>query len=169
MIDYRFHKLYQLYLQLESIDVQDPDITNLKSTDDTRIELIGIRNDINQMIYSFDFMQKKLANSDSRMNYKIQQDKKHFMDRLYKIATAVFELLKHKRTNMQEEFIFKDLYNKINDLSQIKFDDDNIMKIKEELDNISKYLNDSIKMFHKSFFSGLYSFNAPKYQPKNDW
>lgn len=169
MIDYRFHKLYQLYLQLESIDVQDPDITNLKSTDDTRIELIGIRNDINQMIYSFDFMQKKLANSDSRMNYKIQQDKKNFMNRLYKIATAVFELLKHKRTNMQEEFIFKDLYNKINDLSQIKFDDDNIMKIKEELDDISKYLNDSIKMFYKSFFSGLYSFNAPKYQPKNDW
>ena len=170
MVDYRFYKLYQLFLQLESAALQDPDITHLKSGSDTRNDLIDVKNQLTKMMKSFDFIEKMSSSSGSMMDYKLQKDKKHFMDELYNFAMNTFSLLKHKRQNMQEEFIFRDIFNKIYDVSQLKINDPStMMKVKEALDNILKEVNMHIGMFHRSFLSGDYTYQSPKYQKKLDW
>jgi hypothetical protein len=156
MTDYRFYNIYIKYLQLESIslkskpnlkqvvDMNDDgviDLTDLSSSEDTKKELSDLNIELLSAIKSLDDMSIKT-----------------FMDNLHKIAMNVFELLKKKRKNMKEEFIFKDLFNKIYDISKInKYE--NIEEIKNNISLLMKDINYHLNKFHKNYFTGNYSYN----------
>ena len=171
MIDYRFYKLYQKYLKIESVDAVefDRDIQDLKSSADTRQDLFKIKNDIKNIIRSFDFIQK--MPDDPMKKYKISKDKKSLMDKLYDVAIETFEFLKEKRQNIQEEFIFRDLYEKINDISQYTIDNnEEMLRFKKSIVNLMGEIDNYLNRFHRSFFTGNFSYESEKYQkPKLDW
>ena len=145
MIDYRFYKIYKEYLQLESsllkrsqklkqvVDINDDgvvDLSDLSSSEDTKEELSDLNVDLLSAVKSLDDMSKK-----------------EFMNKLYKIAMNVFELLKKKRKNMKEEFIFKDLFNKIYDISKInKYE--SIEEIKNNISLLIKDIDYHLNKFH---------------------
>jgi len=156
MTDYRFYNIYKKYLQLESIslkskqnlkqvvDMNDDgviDLTDLSSSEDTKKELSDLSIDLLSAVKSLDDMSVK-----------------KFMDNLHKITMNIFELLKKKRKNMKEEFIFKDLFNKIYDISKInKYE--NIKEIKNNISLLIKDINYHLNKFHKNYFTGNYSYN----------
>lgn len=156
MTDYRFYNIYKKYLQLESIslkskpnlkqvvDMNDDgviDLTDLSSSEDTKKELSDLGVEILSAVKSLDDMSVK-----------------KFMDNLHKITMNIFELLKKKRKNMKEEFIFKDLFNKIYDISKInKYE--NIEEIKNNISLLMKDINYHLNKFHKNYFTGNYSYN----------
>ena len=156
MTDYRFYNIYKKYLQLESIslksksnlkqvvDMNDDgviDLTDLSSSEDTKKELSDLNIDLLSAVKSLDDMSVK-----------------KFMDNLHKIAMNVFELLKKKRKNMKEEFIFKDLFNKIYDISKInKYE--SIEEIKNNISLLIKDINYHLNKFHRNYFTGNYSYN----------
>ena len=156
MTDYRFYNIYKKYLQLESIslkskqnlkqvvDMNDDgviDLTDLSSSEDTKKELSDLNIELLSAIKSLGDMSIK-----------------KFMDNLHKIAMNVFELLKKKRKNMKEEFIFKDLFNKIYDISKInKYE--SIEEIKNNISLLMKDINYHLNKFHKNYFTGNYSYD----------
>ena len=156
MTDYRFYNIYKKYLQLESIslksksnlkqvvDMNDDgviDLTDLSSSEDTKKELSDLNIDLLSAVKSLDDMSVK-----------------KFMDNLHKITMNVFELLKKKRKNMKEEFIFKDLFNKIYDISKInKYE--NIEEIKNNISLLIKDIDYHLNKFHRNYFTGNYSYN----------
>jgi hypothetical protein len=156
MTDYRFYNIYKKYLQLESIslkskqnlkqvvDMNDDgviDLTDLSSSEDTKKELSDLSIDLLSAVKSLDDMSVK-----------------KFMDNLHKITMNIFELLKKKRKNMKEEFIFKDLFNKIYDISKInKYE--NIEEIKNNISLLMKDINYHLNKFHKNYFTGNYSYD----------
>jgi len=156
MTDYRFYNIYKKYLQLESIslkskpnlkqvvDMNDDgviDLTDLSSSEDTKKELSDLGVEILSAVKSLDDMSVK-----------------KFMDNLHKITMNIFELLKKKRKNMKEEFIFKDLFNKIYDISKInKYE--NIEEIKNNISLLMKDINYHLNKFHKNYFTGNYSYD----------
>ena len=156
MTDYRFYNIYKKYLQLESIslksksnlkqvvDMNDDgviDLTDLSSSEDTKKELSDLNIDLLSAVKSLDDMSVK-----------------KFMDNLHKITMNVFELLKKKRKNMKEEFIFKDLFNKIYDISKInKYE--NIEEIKNNIFLLIKDIDYHLNKFHRNYFTGNYSYN----------
>jgi len=156
MTDYRFYNIYKKYLQLESIslkskqnlkqvvDMNDDgviDLTDLSSSEDTKKELSDLSIELLSAVKSLDDMSVK-----------------KFMDNLHKITMNIFELLKKKRKNMKEEFIFKDLFNKIYDISKInKYE--NIEEIKNNISLLIKDINYHLNKFHKNYFTGNYSYN----------
>lgn len=158
MIDYRFYKIYKEYLQLESsllkrsqnlkqvVDINDDgvvDLSDLSSSEDTKEELSDLNVDLLSAVKSLDDMSKK-----------------EFMNKLYKIAMNVFELLKKKRKNMKEEFIFKDLFNKIYDISQINVDKkESIEEVKKNITLLLKNIDYHLNKFHRNYFTGTYSYN----------
>lgn len=156
MTDYRFYNIYKKYLQLESIslkskqnlkqvvDMNDDgviDLTDLSSSEDTKKELSDLGIELLSAVKSLDDMSVK-----------------KFMDNLHKITMNIFELLKKKRKNMKEEFIFKDLFNKIYDISKInKYE--NIEEIKNNISLLMKDINYHLNKFHKNYFTGNYSYD----------
>jgi len=158
MIDYRFYKIYKEYLQLESsllknspnlkqvVDINDDgviDLSDLSSSEDTKEELSDLNVELLSAVKSLDDMSKK-----------------EFMNKLYKIAMNVFELLKKKRKNMKEEFIFKDLFNKIYDISQINVDKkESIEEVKKNITLLLKNIDYHLNKFHRNYFTGTYSYN----------
>lgn len=156
MTDYRFYNIYKKYLQLESIslkskpnlkqvvDMNDDgviDLTDLSSSEDTKKELSDLNIELLSAVKSLDDMSIK-----------------KFMDNLHKIAMNVFELLKKKRKNMKEEFIFKDLFNKIYDISKInKYE--SIEEIKNNISLLIKDIDYHLNKFHRNYFTGNYSYN----------
>ena len=156
MTDYRFYNIYKKYLQLESIslksksnlkqvvDMNDDgviDLTDLSSSEDTKKELSDLNIELLSAVKSLDDMSVK-----------------KFMDNLHKITMNVFELLKKKRKNMKEEFIFKDLFNKIYDISKInKYE--NIEEIKNNISLLIKDIDYHLNKFHRNYFTGNYSYN----------
>lgn len=164
MIDYRFYKLYKEYVYLESSGLMHhPDLkqvsdenedgiidqSDLVSSEDTKKELSNLSRKVQDAVDSFDSM----SNSSNT-------DKKKFMDKLYKIAINVFNLLKKKRKNMQEEFIFKDLFNKIYDISQINVDkEEDVIEVRKNITFLLKDIDYHLNKFHRSFFTGTYSYN----------
>ena len=156
MTDYRFYNIYKKYLQLESIslksksnlkqvvDMNDDgviDLTDLSSSEDTKKELSDLNIDLLSAVKSLDDMSVK-----------------KFMDNLHKITMNVFELLKKKRKNMKEEFIFKDLFNKIYDISKInKYE--SIEEIKNNISLLIKDIDYHLNKFHRNYFTGNYSYN----------
>ena len=156
MTDYRFYNIYKKYLQLESIslksksnlkqvvDMNDDgviDLTDLSSSEDTKKELSDLNIELLSAVKSLDDMSVK-----------------KFMDNLHKITMNVFELLKKKRKNMKEEFIFKDLFNKIYDISKInKYE--NIEEIKNNIFLLIKDIDYHLNKFHRNYFTGNYSYN----------
>ena len=156
MTDYRFYNIYKKYLQLESIslksksnlkqvvDMNDDgviDLTDLSSSEDTKKELSDLNIDLLSAVKSLDDMSVK-----------------KFMDNLHKITMNVFELLKKKRKNMKEEFIFIDLFNKIYDISKInKYE--NIEEIKNNIFLLIKDIDYHLNKFHRNYFTGNYSYN----------
>jgi len=158
MIDYRFYKIYKEYLQLESsllkssqnlkqvVDINDDgviDLSDLSSSEDTKEELSDLNVDLLSAVKSLDDMSKK-----------------EFMNKLYEIAMNVFELLKKKRKNMKEEFIFKDLFNKIYDISQINVDKkESIEEVKKNITLLLKNIDYHLNKFHRNYFTGTYSYN----------
>ena len=158
MIDYRFYKIYKEYLQLESsllkrsqnlkqvVDINDDgvvDLSDLSSSEDTKEELSDLNVDLLSAVKSLDDMSKK-----------------EFMNKLYKIAMNVFELLKKKRKDMKEEFIFKDLFNKIYDISQINVDKkESIEEVKKNIILLLKNIDYHLNKFHRNYFTGTYSYN----------
>ena len=156
MTDYRFYNIYKKYLQLESIslkskqnlkqvvDMNDDgviDLTDLSSSEDTKKELSDLNIDLLSAVKSLDDMSVK-----------------KFMDNLHKITMNVFELLKKKRKNMKEEFIFKDLFNKIYDISKInKYE--SIEEIKNNIFLLIKDIDYHLNKFHRNYFTGNYSYN----------
>lgn len=156
MTDYRFYNIYKKYLQLESIslkskpnlkqvvDMNDDgviDLTDLSSSEDTKKELSDLGVEILSAVKSLDDMSVK-----------------KFMDNLHKITMNIFELLKKKRKNMKEEFIFKDLFNKIYDISKIN-KDESIEEIKKNISLLIKDINYHLNKFHKNYFTGNYSYD----------
>lgn len=158
MIDYRFYKIYKEYLQLESsllksssnlkqvVDINDDgviDLSDLSSSEDTKEELSDLNVDLLSAVKSLDDMSKK-----------------EFMNKLYEIAMNVFELLKKKRKNMKEEFIFKDLFNKIYDISQINVDKkESIEEVRKNITLLLKNIDYHLNKFHRNYFTGTYSYN----------
>ena len=158
MIDYRFYKIYKEYLQLESsllknspnlkqvVDINDDgviDLSDLSSSEDTKEELSDLNVELLSAVKSLDDMSKK-----------------EFMNKLYKIAMNVFELLKKKRKNMKEEFIFKDLFNKIYDISQINVDKkESIEEVRKNITLLLKNIDYHLNKFHRNYFTGTYSYN----------
>ena len=156
MTDYRFYNIYKKYLQLESIslksksnlkqvvDMNDDgviDLTDLSSSEDTKKELSDLNIELLSAVKSLDDMSVK-----------------KFMDNLHKITMNVFELLKKKRKNMKEEFIFKDLFNKIYDISKInKYE--SIEEIKNNISLLIKDIDYHLNKFHRNYFTGNYSYN----------
>ena len=156
MTDYRFYNIYKKYLQLESIslksksnlkqvvDMNDDgviDLTDLSSSEDTKKELSDLNIDLLSAVKSLDDMSVK-----------------KFMDNLHKITMNVFELLKKKRKNMKEEFIFKDLFNKIYNISKInKYE--SIEEIKNNISLLIKDIDYHLNKFHRNYFTGNYSYN----------
>lgn len=164
MIDYRFYKLYKEYVYLESSGLMyHPDLkqvsdenkdgvvdqSDLVSSEDTKKELSNLSRKIQDAVDLFD-------NISSSSN----KDKNKFMDKLYKIAINVFNLLKKKRKNMQEEFIFKDLFNKIYDISQINVDkEEDVIEVRKNIKLLLKNIDYYLNKFHRSFFTGTYSYS----------
>ena len=158
MIDYRFYKIYKEYLQLESsllkssqnlkqvVDINDDgvvDLSDLSSSEDTKEELSDLNVDLLSAVKSLDDMSKK-----------------EFMNKLYKIAMNIFELLKKKRKDMKEEFIFKDLFNKIYDISQINVDKkESTEEVKKNITLLLKNIDYHLNKFHRNYFTGTYSYN----------
>ena len=156
MTDYRFYNIYKKYLQLESIslksksnlkqvvDMNDDgviDLTDLSSSEDTKKELSDLNIELLSAVKSLDDMSVK-----------------KFMDNLHKITMNVFELLKKKRKNMKEEFIFKDLFNKIYNISKInKYE--SIEEIKNNISLLIKDIDYHLNKFHRNYFTGNYSYN----------
>ena len=156
MTDYRFYNIYKKYLQLESIslksksnlkqvvDMNDDgviDLTDLSSSEDTKKELSDLNIELLSAVKSLDDMSVK-----------------KFMDNLHKITMNVFELLKKKRKNMKEEFIFKDLFYKIYDISKInKYE--SIEEIKNNISLLIKDIDYHLNKFHRNYFTGNYSYN----------
>jgi len=156
MTDYRFYNIYKKYLHLESIslkskpnlkqvvDMNDDgviDLADLSSSEDTKKELSDLNVELLIAVKSLDDMSVK-----------------KFMDNLHKITMNVFELLKKKRKNMKEEFIFKDLFNKIYDISKIN-KDESIEEIKKNISLLIKDINYHLNKFHRNYFTGNYSYN----------
>ena len=156
MTDYRFYNIYKKYLQLESIslksksnlkqvvDMNDDgviDLTDLSSSEDTKKELSDLNIELLSAVKSLDDMSVK-----------------KFMDNLHKITMNVFELLKKIRKNMKEEFIFKDLLNKIYNISKInKYE--SIEEIKNNISLLIKDIDYHLNKFHRNYFTGNYSYN----------
>ena len=156
MTDYRFYNIYKKYLQLESIslksksnlkqvvDMNDDgviDLTDLSSSEDTKKELSDLNIELLSAVKSLDDMSVK-----------------KFMDNLHKITMNVFELFKKKRKNMKEEFIFKDLFNKIYNISKInKYE--SIEEIKNNISLLIKDIDYHLNKFHRNYFTGNYSYN----------
>ena len=156
MTDYRFYNIYKKYLQLESIslksksnlkqvvDMNDDgviDLTDLSSSEDTKKELSDLNIELLSAVKSLDDMSVK-----------------KFMDNLHKITMNVFELLKKKRKNMKEEFIFKDLFNKIYNISKNnKYE--SIEEIKNNISLLIKDIDYHLNKFHRNYFTGNYSYN----------
>ena len=117
------------------------DLTDLSSSEDTKKELSDLKIELLSAVKSLDDMSVK-----------------KFMDNLHKITMNVFELLKKKRKNMKEEFIFKDLFNKIYNISKInKYE--SIEEIKNNISLLIKDIDYHLNKFHRNYFTGSYSYN----------
>jgi len=86
-------------------------------------------------------------------------DPKGFSGRMREIANGVFDMLKRKRRNMREEFIFKDLFDKIYDISKANAEKPESQDAaREGVRSILKDVEHHLGRFRKGYFTGNYSY-----------
>lgn len=86
-------------------------------------------------------------------------DPKGFSGRMREIANGVFDMLKRKRKNMREEFIFKDLFDKIYDISKANAEKPESQDAaREGVRSILKDVEHYLGRFRKGYFTGNYSY-----------
>ena len=86
-------------------------------------------------------------------------DPKGFSARMRGIANGVFDMLKRKRKNRREEFIFKDLFDKIYDISKANADKPESQDAaREGVRSILKDVEHHLGRFRKGYFTGNYSY-----------